>query len=219
MDSTQILRRVGNALLVFCAFHVAGVVADFFTRSGHSISIDLTALVLGLLLRNGSLGAARWVAFIFGMQLVAVVAAIVVALPLALWLARDQLSGLGVAAAVWSVVEVVGEGVFAWWVLRELGDPAVEAALAASRRGSIRRASRWGGGVGAGCVAIGGAVGIMFYVMWPRWTAPVLTTANAQLGPGWQIAVQSMYRSPSGWKAHVVARRGGEVKELDLAGE
>ena len=215
MDSTQILRRVGNALLVFCAFHVAGAIADFVTSSSHSISIDLTALVLGLCLRNGSLGAARWTAFLFTLQLVTIGGGVLI-LPIVGWMARDQLSGLMTLGVAWGVLMTAAEAIFAWWVLRELGDPTVEAALAGAQRGSIRRASRWGVGVGVGLLVITSAVGLVCYSLWPRWTAPAVAAAQAQLGPGWEISVRTINSSSSGWRAHVVARRGGEIKELDV---
>jgi hypothetical protein len=219
MEPHEVMRRVGLALLIFFAIHAVGGVADFVTGSSHSFTIDLTALILGILLRRGSLGAARWTSFLYSFQLVSIAVCMVIGLPIGLWVAREQLGAMPVLAIVWSLLCTVAEGVFAWWVVRELRDPAVETLLAKGGRGSNRRASWWGGSVAVGMVAILGAIGLFVYSMWPRWTAPAVAVAHAQLGDDWQVSVQQMSTSSSGWHAHVVARKGDQVKELDLQGE
>lgn len=215
-----ILRRVGVAMLIYLGLRTAGLVFDFATGASHSVTIDLLSLILGILLIRGSLGAARWVAFLTAFELGMTVLAVGVGVPLALVWWRRLFAGLHVGGDMaWGLVALALDVVFAVWVLRELRQPEVEEALAAARRGSIRRAQRWGLGFAAGSVVLMLAIAIPVARMWPRWTAPAVEAAHRQLGDDWQVQVTTYRSGPSGWKAHVIARRGDEVKELDVGSE
>ena len=181
----EVMRRVGLALMVFCAFHVVGAIADFASGASHSVTIELTALILGILLWRGSLGAARWASFSYAFQLVSVGVCVVVGVPVGLWIAREQLGAMPPFALVWSLLSMVVECGFAWWVVRELRHPDVEKLLAAVGRGSNRRASVWGGSVAGGMMTIIAVLGLIVVSTWPRWTAPAVAAAHAQLGDDW----------------------------------
>jgi hypothetical protein len=212
-----ILRRVGLALLIYVGVRFVGLVADFAMGASHSVTIDLLSLTLGILLCYGNVRAARWVAFLMAFELTCAALTVLVGLPVAALLVRGLFAGVHFdLQLVWSLFVVVLDVVFALWVLRELRDPAVEAALAAAKRRSIRRAQRFGIGFGVGLVALGVAVLIPIAMMWPRWTQPAVEAAHRQLGDDWEISVRSFNWSSKGWQAHVVARRGEDVKELDV---
>ncbi len=215
-----VLRRVGIALLIYVGVRTAGLIADFVTGASHSVTIDVLSLILGILLVRGSLGAARWVAFLSAFELATTAAAVVIGVPAALLFAREQLAELPLAVAtVWALVVIVLDVVFALWVLRELRDPVVEDALFATKRGSIRRAQWWGTGFGLGLTVLVLAIVIPVATMWPRWTAPAVAEAHRQLGDDWEVHVVKYQSGSRGWSAHVVARRGGELRELDVHGD
>ena len=220
MEWTQVLRRVGIALLVFFGIHAVGGAVDFATGASHSFTVDLLSLILGILLLYPQPRRGGFATFVYAFELVSVAAGLGLGIPIVLWVARGQLSALPLLGLLWSVLCTAAEGIFAWWVVRELRNPAVETILASVGRGSNRRASLWGGGFAVGMVAVVGAVALLAFSMWPRWTAPAVAAAHAQLGEDWQVSVVS-YKSTSraGWHAHVVARRGDEVKELDVEGQ
>src|SRR5262245_11331872 len=65
----SILRRVGIVMLVYFGIRTFGLAFDFATGVSHSFTVDLLTLILGILLVTGSLGAARWVAFLTAFEL------------------------------------------------------------------------------------------------------------------------------------------------------
>src|SRR5512146_2108689 len=91
-----ILRRVGVAMLIYVGLRTAGLVFDFATGASHSITIDLLSLILGILLIRGSLGAARWVAFLSAFELGMTVLGLGVGVPLVLVWWRRMFAGLHV---------------------------------------------------------------------------------------------------------------------------
>jgi len=98
-----VLRRVGVALLAYFALHLFTMVFDYATETAHSYSIDLLSLILSLLLLQGSLRAARWVAFFTAARLAATALG-VVALPLLLLWLPELRHELGFdLALLWSV--------------------------------------------------------------------------------------------------------------------
>src|SRR5438874_3623686 len=134
-----ILRRVGLALLIYVGVRFVGLIADFAMGASHSVTIDLSSLTLGILLVRGNVRAARWVVFLMAFELTSAALCVVVGVPVAALVVRGLLADVRFdLALVWSLFAVVLDVAFALWVLRELGDPAVEAALAAARRPSIR---------------------------------------------------------------------------------
>jgi hypothetical protein len=223
----SVLRRVGIAILVFFAIHTFGLAADFATGASHSFTIDVLSLILGILLVNGSLGAARWVAFLTGFQLVGMAVALFIVLPAVAFLFRAELAALPFASSfdvelgvgfAWAVAEVALEVAFAVWVVRELRDPIVEEALAKADRGSIRRATRWGGGFAVGLFALLGLALIPLSTFWKNGSARAVAAAQRQYGSDWEYTVVRMNSNQDGWSAHLVAKRGDETKEVDVGG-
>jgi hypothetical protein len=210
----SILRRVGIALLGYVVVRTVGLVIDFATGASHSVTIDLLSTILGILLIRGSLGAARWLAFICAFEVVTTAIVAVVGVPLALLfgLLPWHLDMQG----AWQIAATILDVVFALWVLGELKDPIVGEAMAAAGRGPIRRAQTWGIGCALASLALAVAIAVPVAIMWPRWTAPARAEAHRQLGNDWDVSVTSYQSGSRGWRAHVVARRAGEVRELDV---
>jgi hypothetical protein len=115
-DFRTILRRAGNVLIVVGTIDVGVMVACILTMTSYSSSLNVFAIVAGVMLRRGSLATARWVtriaAFLLGMAPVGLV--LCFQQP---WVAlyRDR---PGLFAASFAVLVVVS--LPAIWLIREL---------------------------------------------------------------------------------------------------
>jgi hypothetical protein len=47
----------------------------------------------------------------------------------------------------------------------------------------------------------------------------VTDAVERQLGPGWRTDIASFHKGGEHWRAHVIARRGSETRELDIGDE
>jgi hypothetical protein len=215
------LRRVGNVLLVYFALHLLSVLADVLLAQSHSFTLDVMSLVLGLLLRRGSLGAARFTTFVYALSVAFAAGAVVIlALVVALHLGPHVPLSLGwgsLLVCCWLGFWYVAELAMFVWILRELLDPAVEEALAAARRGSTRSMLFWGGGVGLAFAALLLPFAMLLGHFQAQFQPLVDAAVEKKLGPGWQVNISAFMKGPQHWKAHVVARKGKEVRELDLS--
>ncbi|MDB4968169.1 MAG: hypothetical protein JWN44_3858 [Myxococcales bacterium] len=163
-----ILRRVGAALLAYFALHLFSMVFDYATDTTHSFSVDLLSLVLSLLLLQGHLGAARWIAFFTSARLAATALG-VVALPLVMVWLPEVRSELALDATwVWGAGAVALNVAFDVWRLRERSDAPVEDARAVTRRGSIRGAIYWGAGLCIVVTLLGGTLFGLVYAAYRR---------------------------------------------------
>jgi hypothetical protein len=43
-----------------------------------------------------------------------------------------------------------------------------------------------------------------------------VAAAKQQLGDGWEIRVTQLNANNNAWRAHVVARKGSDIRELDV---
>jgi hypothetical protein len=155
-----VLRRVGTLLVVFGALHAFALAGDLVAEQPHAFSVDAATLILGVLLGRGHLAAVRVTAFVHALALAAATG-IFVALDYKIALHRLPPSLLHRPASfvewlplVWSAGWLAADVAIAFVVVRELRAPAVEAALARTRRGSARASMRWGAGVGLGLAAL-----------------------------------------------------------------
>jgi hypothetical protein len=223
-----ILRRVGVVLLSFFALHLLSLIIDLLSDGVHSYSLDVLALILGVLLFQGSLGAARFTAFAVSFHLAGVVGMIVVVplvclaiIPSSFWHVakpEDWAAGIG-----WMLFVVALEAATSLWMLRELRRDDVADALARAQKKPLTGLIRLGAGLGAGTVLL---IGVLFLSLAPLFhglfgeleqlTEVAKMQARAQLGEGYDVSVTSINSSSHHWRAHIVARRGSEVKELDL---
>jgi hypothetical protein len=222
------LRRLGKLLLLFFFVHVLSILVDQLVGEGHSFTIDLMSLILGALLLNGSLGAARVLAFLTSSQIASTAAGIVIGgLMAAVFVPHEWLVMVGgeltVWAVLWAIAAIAIEVAIAFYLLRVLRSPAVEAALSVAGKRPMRGPIRWG----AGC-AIGGwllaaliAVTVMPLIKAAAGAVegPAKAKAAAILGEGWSCTMTRFSSGGGTWKAHLVCTRGGERRELDLASE
>ena len=220
-----ILRRVGVVLLAFFALHFLSLIIDLMSSNVHSYSLDLGALILGILLFRGSLGAARFMAFMVSAHLAAIAAMCVVfpivfarILPSSMWhqVKTADLVG-GVALLLFFIALEVATSV---WILRELRREDVADALARAHKKPLGGPIRVGVGVGGGLVLL---VGGTFLLLAPifqgleRLSEVAKARASAQVGQGYEITVERINSFNDHWRAHVKATHGSEVKELDLS--
>jgi hypothetical protein len=158
-----VLRRVGVALLAYFALHLFTMVFDYAADTSHAFSVDLLSLVLSVMLLQGSLVAARWTAFFTSARLAATALG-VVALPLLVYTVPEVRRELGFDLGfVWGGAAVALNVGFDVWLLRELADAPVEAALVSARRGSIRRAATFGAALCVGVTLVAGTVFGLIY--------------------------------------------------------
>ena len=216
-----VLRRVGALLLTYAALHVLALAGDLLASQPHAFTVDVVALVLGLLLQRGSLGAARFTAFVHALALACaagglVALVVVLALHLVPHLWSRPSSAHEWLMLVWGAGWWLADVSVSLWIVRQLRSPALEAALARARRGSTTSSLRWGAGVGL-LLATLIVPAAMFVGRRQLSLEPLAVAAVEQrLGAGWQVELVRMSTTPRGWSAHVIAQRGDEVRELDV---
>jgi hypothetical protein len=138
-----VLRRLGILLLVFAGIHVASLGIDLLTESRHSYSIDILSLIVGVLLLNGSLGAARFLCWLTAFEIVAslgglLLVATIVPFALTPELRTLVLQQLGVGGIFWMIASNVVETAISFWILRELRRPEITAALSYAGKRPMR---------------------------------------------------------------------------------
>lgn len=205
-----ILRRLGILLLVFFGLHLASVILDGSTS--HSFSIDLGSLIFGLLLLSGRVGATRWLAFFTAFNLLGLLLAPIALLAIPFF--RQIVHAAGWANLIITWLIEAGVDVY---ILLELRRPEIDDALRAVGRGPIRRCIYWGAGVCGVSMAL--FVGLWVSLIRPMFDMindKAVAAAKQQLGEGWEFQVTQFNSNNGGWRAHVIARRGSDIRELDV---
>jgi hypothetical protein len=115
-DFRSILRRAGNVLIVVGVIDAGIMVACILTMTSYSSSLNVFAIIAGVMLRRGSLAAAAWVTRFAALFLGLIPVAMVLSTmePWAgAWHANPALLALSFAF-------LIGVGSLAIWLLREL---------------------------------------------------------------------------------------------------
>jgi hypothetical protein len=217
----DVLRRVGQVLLIYCGLHLFAVVGDVLSQQPHSFAVDALTGVLGLLLVRGSLGAARFTAFVHALTLACAAGAIVALLVVVTLHLGPRVTMPHDCVHEWLLL-VWGAGWWmadlglSLWVVLTLRDPAVEAALSRSRRGSTVTSLRWGAGVGFALAALVVPAAICLQRAQAGVEPLAFAAVEQRLGPGWHMELLSFEKRPKRWLAHVRAQRGDEVRQLDV---
>lgn len=216
-----ILRRVGIVLLIYFGLHLFSLAGDLLSEQTHSFTIDLSALVLGLLLMRGNLAAARVATFLNSLTLALtagglVALAVVFALHLGPRIELPHASFHEWLLAIWTTGWCVADLGVTVWIVRELREPAVEVALAHDQRGSTRTSLRWGVGVGLALATLILPLAIVLHRVEAELEPLAFAAAEQRIGAGWQMQLVSFSKGPVRWTAHVTARRGDEVREVDV---
>jgi hypothetical protein len=120
-----ILRRCGIALIIGGAVDIGYMVWCIANRVSYNSSLNIFAVIGGILLVKGNLKASRWVALLVAFILAASLAIVVlipVMQPIGYFLAAVRNSGL--AGAIWLIAFAVLLGLL-WWVRGQLYRPEV----------------------------------------------------------------------------------------------
>ena len=206
------LRRVGWALIVVGLVDIGFMVYCIMNEIGYSSSLNIFAVVAGILLLRRSMKTAQVVSFFAAFMLSGLTLAVVLfplLMPFDLLTTQFRLNPLGSVSTV--VVAIVFLG-FAFWVYRSLTSPAVmEARLAAGV--SAKKP------VVAFVVGIALAVGlfsIMAVMTRGSSAEKAISKAKDKIGPGYKYYVTSMHWSGDSGSATVTAYNNSEIKEVKV---
>jgi hypothetical protein len=189
-----ILKRVGAVLVVIGLLDIGVMVYCIVHRISYRSSLNLFAVIAGILLLRGSLRTAatvRWFGVLFLSACITTLFALPAVQPMDLTLTKIRLSPGGFIADVAFVLLILA---LFYWVIAELGrEPVQEASDSA---GIKRRDMRFPVGVGISLVI---GLGALLHVFLGGESAEhAKSMAEKLVGPGYRLHVSSMRVSRSG---------------------
>ncbi len=213
---TQILKRVGAALLALGIIDMAITIARLAAAGPYPAAFDLTAIIAGIFLWRGSPRAGLWVRTIAVFILTITIGLLIAAplfQPLDLSITEIRLDPAAFAA---KLVPLILLFCVTLWVSRQLGRPLVQNAIA------ITSFKRWDMRIPA--QAGGGLVALTTLLLWLALhgqTAALATSlAFDQLGPGYRYHLSWISSAGSGHgttvKGVVTAWNEKEIKQVLL---
>ena len=137
-DFRFVLRRVGWTLIVLGTLDIVYMVYCIVDRVPYSSSLNIFAVIAGIFLVRGHLGAARLVAgflaFALSAMAIASIALLPWTVPLDYWAVLFRLNPLGFVVSAFVGVAAIGAFL---WAYQQLRDPAViEAHVASGKSGA-----------------------------------------------------------------------------------
>jgi hypothetical protein len=211
-----ILKRAGFVLVAVGLIDIGWMVYCIVNRIAYSSSLNLFAVIAGVLLIRGGLktaGIVRWLAFLAVSALVGVAVILPFLRPIDLWLAEIRFRTLSV---VTSSVVMIALAAALYWVARELGREPVQIARDAAglKRSSMRVPVLCGGGL----VVLLSVVLTIF--LNGESADRAKREAASQVGPGFSLHVTSLYINESGRhksvSAVVAAWNDEEVRDIPV---
>jgi len=211
-----VLRRVGGVLVMVGLFDIAWMIYCIVHKISYSSGLNLFAVIAGILLMRGSLRTAegvRWFGTFFLSACMAMLVAWPAIEPVNLALTTIRLNpGAFLAGAAIMVVFVA----WLYWTLRELGSEPVQAAINAA--GVKHRDMRFP--IIFGVLMVFG-LAVSLHVMFGSESAKrAMFTAAKQVGPGYQLHIQSLSISNYGSKESVTgvvtAWNANEIREIPI---
>jgi hypothetical protein len=211
-----ILRRAGLVLVAVGLIDIAWMVYCIVNRIAYSSSLNLFAVIAGVLLIRGGLktaGIVRWLALLAVSALVSVAVVLPFLQPIDLWLAEIRFRTLSV---VTSSVVMVALAAALYWLARELGREPVQ--IARDAVGFKRRSARVPILCGFGLVVL---LSLMLAVFLNGESAErAKREAAKEVGPSFALHVTSLYVNDSlGRKsvsAVVTAWNNQEVRDIPV---
>lgn len=202
INHLQILRRAGKVLIAVGLFDIAVMVYSVSNGITYSSSLNVFAVVAGVLLMRGSLAAAglvRLLSVFFLSALCALALVFPIMQPLDLTRTQARLNPLlGVATALL----LVAVGCLFFWLQRQLSEPLVLSAIASAGK-KVR--SMWL--PAAAGVALVGVLAIVVPLgLSGDSGARAIAVAQAQLGSGYKFHVSSLRVSKTNSGTSVAAR-------------
>ena len=215
-DHRAILKRVGLVLIAVCLADIALMIYCIVKGYSYSSSFNIFAVIAGIFLMRGSLGATRLVTWLSAFMLTGLMGAILLfplLQPLGLLWAQARLAPASLVASVLFTVAVL---VLLGWVYRQLRSAPVLAALQAS--GRTTAAPRWAFGLGIALVAL--LVVMLNMLLHGASADKAVELARQKSGSGYDYAVQSVQVQWSAGKSHghavVAAYNDHEIKYVPV---
>lgn len=215
----SILKRAGFVLVAIGSIDFGWMIYCIFNGIAYSSSLNIFAVIAGILLIRGGLktaGIVRWLALLTVSALVSVAVVLPILQPIGLSLAEVRFHTLGV---VTSIVVMVALAAALYWVARELGREPVQ--VARDEAGFKRRSARVPVLCGFGLVALMSLMLAMF--LSGESAERAKREAATKVGPGFALHVTSLYVNDSpGHKrvsAVVTAWNDKEVRDIPVQWE
>lgn len=212
-EARAILRRVGWVLIVSEMLNLGWALVEFLSGGSHSLSLDLTFLVGGILLVNGNLTAARWVAW-FCAFFVSAVIAFAVSWPIivpfdlvALWFRLHRWAWIQALATIGLMTAIVF-----WAFVQLLSRPVVDA-----QRSAGQKPLRAWTGVASGVALVVLLVGVIHAMFSGETGQKALRLAREQKGPKYRYAMKSIQIHNSEVTATVVAYDDHSYEDVEVS--
>jgi hypothetical protein len=210
------LKRVGIVLVVVGVLDIGFMVYCIVNRVSYSSSLNIFAVIAGVFLLRGSLKAAslaRWFSILLFASSVSMLTG-------ALFIAPFDLIRVWIALRPLSAISVVGLSSFLvallYWLVKELGSPAVLTAVA--QKGVKQRNPRTAAIVGLGLGAFGGVM--LWWMNGSEASRHAKALAEAEVGPSYHLFVSSlssgMRSNGTEYRSRVTAWREGEIKTVSV---
>lgn len=212
----SILRRAGFVLVVVGLVDIGWMIYCIVNGISYSSSLNIFAVVAGILLIRGGLktaGIVRWLAMFFVSAFAALVAIFPFLQPVGLTLAEIRFNTVGVVTSVFFAVVITAA---LYWVARELGREPIQVARAAAgfKRGNTRMPVFCGIGV-----VVAGSVMLAFFLSGESANRAKQEAAK-EIGPGFALHVTSLMINESGRhksvSAVVAAWNDKEVRDISV---
>ena len=212
-DYRSILKRVGLALIAFGLADIGFMIYSVSHGQSYSSSFNIFAVIAGIFLWRGSLGAARLVTWFAAFLLTGFIGAIFLVVPFVLPI--DLLIVHAKLNPVFSVVGafmVLGVFVLLGWAYKLLRSPPVVDALKESgRKAAVPRLA-----FGAGLALVTFMAVMLSMTLNGDAGIRAVELAREQLGPGYNYTTQSIRWGGGHASATVVAYNESEIKYVPV---
>jgi hypothetical protein len=215
----QILKRVGRVLVAVGLIDIGVMIYCIVNRISYSSSLNLFAVIAGILMMRDSLRTASTVRWFGAFFLAAGISALIAwpaIQPVGLTLAKFRLHPGRFVGGVAFLAFALGSF---YWVIRELGSETVQMASVAA--GIKHRDLRVPAACGVALVVFGGV--FMNLLLSGDSATRAVSMAEKEVGPGYQLHVSSLRISGTGGKTSVsgvvTAWNEKEIKEIPVQWE
>lgn len=210
--ATEKLRRVGWTLVAVGLIDIAFMVYCIMNEISYRSSLNIFAVIAGILLVRKSMRTANVVSFFAAFTMAGAMGALVLfplLVPFDFLMTMLRLSPLSLVS---SVLVGIAFLLLAFWVYRNLTAPEVmEARRAAGVNAKLPMA-----GFIAGGVLVVGLFTIMTFTMHGSSSEIAIEKARAETGPGYRYYVTSMSWSGDSGRATVTAYNETEVRDVKV---
>lgn len=212
MAATNKLRKVGWALIAVGIIDIAFMVYCIMNEIGYSSSLNIFAVIAGVLLVRNSMRTANVVTFFAAFMMSAAVGVVILfplLVPLDFLIALMRLSA---ESLILFALVAIAFFAFAFWVYRSLTAPEV---MEARRTAGVNAKAPVGGFIVGGVLVIG-LFTILTFATHGRSAAIAIEKASAKIGPGYKYYVTSMSWSGNSGRATVTAYNESEIREVKI---